>query len=191
MNTRAQASIDNATPNDADAAYEVIMEFVPMRVNYDKGRPTQTPDQALESTRGRLFDQVRAVLKRSGLDGQSGRFRLGQHQGDARRGYFAHFYFCLKRIRDNDLAAVALRGFRFDGVECNVKTNGRVIVDNEIEQRAAQAIEREREAREEGERRAVDAEIRASDAERRTADAEARATTASRECVTIKAEMIG
>ena len=169
MNTRAQASIDNATPNDADAAYEVIMEFVPMRVNYDKGRPTQTPDQALESTRGRLFDQVRAVLKRSGLDGQSGRFRLGQHQGDARRGYFAHFYFCLKRIRDNDLAAVARQDERAQRqvssqVECNVKTNGRVIVDNEVEERTAQAIEREREKKEEAERRAVDAEIRASDA---------------------------
>ena len=101
--TRTMAFNNNnfAGPAEADVAYEGVLEYVPIRARFN-----ETPIQAAWRLAPAIKDAVKARLRLAGIDANSGRYRLAAVQHDEIHGYYAHLFFAMLRIREND-AAVA------------------------------------------------------------------------------------
>ena len=74
-----------------------------------------------------VIDAVKTKLNLAGIDANSGRYRLAVVQYDEDHGYYAHLFFTMLRIRDNDMAIRELAHFAFDGHTLTIRENGRVI----------------------------------------------------------------
>ena len=132
-------NINFAGPAEADVAYEGIVEYVPIR-----SRANETPKQAAHRISPVLIDEVKGKLRLAGLDTQ-GRFRLAAVSYDDYHGHFAHLFFTLAKIRDNDRAIRELAHLTFQGNVLTTRENGRVIMNNDLLTRANEELSRERE----------------------------------------------
>ena len=133
-------NINFAGPAEADAAYEGVIEYLPIRA-----RVNETPRQAAWRLAPTLTDAVKAKLRLAGIDANTGRYRLAAVQYDNERGHYAHLFFGMLRIRENDLAIRELAHFTFDGHTLTTRENGRVIVNNDQLNRLHVELDRERE----------------------------------------------
>ena len=133
-------NINFAGPAEADAAYEGIIEYVPIRA-----RVNETPKRAAWRLAAVVIDAVKAKLNMAGIEANSGRYRLAAVQYDEDHGYYAHLFFTMARIRENDLAIRELAHFMFEGHTLTTRENGRVIVNIEQLNRVNAELARERE----------------------------------------------
>ena len=129
-------NINFAGPAEADAAFE----YIPIRA-----RVNETPRRAAWRLAAVVIDAVKTKLNLAGIDANSGRYRLAAVQYDEDHGYYAHLFFAMLRIRDNDMAIRELAHFAFDGHTLTTRENGRVIVNNEQLDRINAELDRERE----------------------------------------------
>ena len=118
--------LDTATPQEADAAYELVIDAVPMTFE----SVHESALEAKERTRDHLRKALIGKLERAGIDAKDGRYRLSRLRM-AHGAHFADMHFCMARIFDNDRAAIVVRRFQFDGVDLYTRVNGRVIVNRE------------------------------------------------------------